>query len=173
MRQVHIAIPAAAGATLGRAKVYLLISGHTASAAEHLSLSLKRTHRATLIGEATCGAGHFGGFEQLPGGYAAFIPVGRTFDPDTGQSWEGNGVKPDVAVTADKALDEALRRAGIAASGATALVGLSDRIGPSRSRGLARHCENLASRGPNMRPKCAANRVKVDSPMTFFRRMSC
>ena len=124
VRQVHSAIPAAAGATLGKAKVYLLISGHTASAGEHLSLSLKRTHRATLIGETTRGAGHYGGFEQLPGGYAAFIPVGRTFDPDTGEGWEGKGVNPDVEVTADKALDEALRRAGIAASGATALVGL-------------------------------------------------
>ena len=48
--------------------------------------------------------------------YAAFIPVGRTFDPDTGQGWEGTGVKPDVEVPADKALDEALKLAGVAAS---------------------------------------------------------
>ena len=85
VRQIHSAIPAAAGATMGQAKVYLLTSARTASAGEHLSLSLKRTHRATLIGETTRGAGHYGGFEQLPGGYAAFIPVGRTFDPDTGE----------------------------------------------------------------------------------------
>ena len=54
-------------------------------------------------------------------GYAAFIPVGRTFDPDTGESWEGTGVKPDVAVPADKALDEALKLAGVKATGVTAL----------------------------------------------------
>jgi hypothetical protein len=123
-RQVHRAIPAAAGAAMAKTKVYLLTSARTASAGEHFSLSLKRTHRATLIGETTRGAGHYGGFEQLPGGYAAFIPVGRTFDPDTGEGWEGKGVRPDVEVPADKALDEALRRAGVPATGTVALVGL-------------------------------------------------
>ena len=57
-------------------------------------------------------------------GYAAFIPVGRTFDPDTGQSWEGTGVAPDVAVPSDKALDEALRLAGAGVSSDVALANL-------------------------------------------------
>jgi len=57
-------------------------------------------------------------------GYAAFIPVGRTFDPDTGESWEGTGVKPDVAVPADKALDEALKLAGAKVTGTAALASL-------------------------------------------------
>jgi C-terminal processing protease CtpA/Prc len=57
-------------------------------------------------------------------GYAAFIPVGRTFDPDTGQSWEGTGVKPDVEVPADKALDQALKLAGVSISGQAALASL-------------------------------------------------
>ena len=57
-------------------------------------------------------------------GYAAFIPAGRTFDPDTGKSWEGTGVAPDIAVPADAALDEALRRAGVSTSGAAALAAL-------------------------------------------------
>jgi C-terminal processing protease CtpA/Prc len=39
----------------------------------------------------------------------AFIPVGRTFDPDTGKDWEGTGIEPDVKVPADQALDTALR----------------------------------------------------------------
>jgi C-terminal processing protease CtpA/Prc len=56
--------------------------------------------------------------------YAAFIPVGRTFDPDTGKSWEGTGVTPDVAVPADKALDEALKLAGVGLSGNAALAAL-------------------------------------------------
>jgi C-terminal processing protease CtpA/Prc len=41
----------------------------------------------------------------------AFIPVGRTFDPDTGKDWEGVGVLPDVEVPADQALDTALKLA--------------------------------------------------------------
>ena len=124
IRREHRAVPAAQQGGLKHAKVYLLTSKKTFSAAEHLSLSLKRTHRATLVGEATGGGAHFGGMAPMGKGYAAFIPVGRTFDPDTGQSWEGTGVQPDVAVSADKALDEALRLAGAAVSGQAALASL-------------------------------------------------
>ena len=124
IRREHIVTPAAGEGALKKAKVYLLTSKNTFSAAEHLSLSLKRTRRATLIGEATGGGAHFGGMAPMGSGYAAFIPVGRTFDPDTGKSWEGTGVAPDVAVPADKALDEALKLAGVAVSGDVALAAL-------------------------------------------------
>ena len=122
IRREHFAVPAAKQGGLRDAKVYLLTSKNTFSAAEHLSLSLKRTHRAILVGEATGGGAHFGGMAPMGAGYAAFIPVGRTFDPDTGNSWEGVGVAPDVAVPADKALDEALRLAGVKATGKAALT---------------------------------------------------
>lgn len=124
IRREHRAIPAAQQGGLKDAKVYLLTSNKTFSAAEHLSLSLKRTHRATLIGEATGGGAHFGGMAPMGKAYAAFIPVGRTFDPDTGQSWEGTGVQPDVVVSAEKALDEALRLARVQVSGQAALAAL-------------------------------------------------
>jgi hypothetical protein len=124
IRREHIVVPAAGQGALKKAKVYLLTSKNTFSAAEHLSLSLKRTRRATLVGEATGGGAHFGGMAPMGDGYAAFIPVGRTFDPDTGKSWEGTGVAPDVAVPADKALDEALKLAGVAMSGEVALAAL-------------------------------------------------
>ena len=124
IRREHIAVPAAKQSALRDAKVYLLTSKKTFSAAEHLSLSLKRTKRATLIGEATGGGAHFGGMGPMGAGYAAFVPVGRTFDPDTGQSWEGTGVAPDIAVPADKALDEALKLAGVKVSGEVALAEL-------------------------------------------------
>jgi C-terminal processing protease CtpA/Prc len=77
-----------------------------------------------LVGEATGGGAHFGGMAPMGTGCAAFIPVGRTFDPDTGESWEGTGVKPDVAVPADKALDEALKLAGAKVTGSAALASL-------------------------------------------------
>jgi hypothetical protein len=124
VRREHFVNPAAASGPLRDAKVYLLTSKNTFSAAEHLSLSLKRTHRAVLIGEATGGGAHFGGMAPMGEGYAAFIPVGRTFDPDTGQSWEGVGVQPDVAVPADQALAEALRRAGAKVDAKAALAAL-------------------------------------------------
>jgi hypothetical protein len=124
IRREHRAVPAARQSGLRDAKVYLLTSKKTFSAAEHLSLSLKRTHRATLVGEATGGGAHFGGMAPMGKSYAAFIPVGRTFDPDTGQSWEGTGVQPDVAISAEKALDEALKLAGAGVSGQAALAAL-------------------------------------------------
>ena len=124
IRRQHVAVPAAQQSGLRDAKVYLLTSKRTFSAAEHLSLALKRTKRATLIGEATGGGAHFGGMGPMGKGYAAFVPVGRTFDPDTGKSWEGTGVAPDVAVPADKALDEALKLAGVTATGESALTSL-------------------------------------------------
>jgi hypothetical protein len=121
IRRTHSVIPAAQATPLRSAKIYLLTSNRTASAAEHLALSLKRTGRATLVGETTRGAGHYGGMIPMGGGYAAFIPVGRTFDPETNQGWEGTGVTPHVEVPADRALDEALRRAGVVPEKAKAL----------------------------------------------------
>ncbi len=126
VRREHHVVPEAQSTALQNAKIYLLTSRRTGSAAEHLSLALKRTKRATLIGEATVGAGHFGGMAPLDESetYMAFIPVGRTFDPDTGEGWEGVGVKPHVEVEADKALDEALKLAEVYLSGEGALASL-------------------------------------------------
>lgn len=93
---------------LRAAKVFYLTSTKTGSAAEHLALALKRTHRGVLVGEHTGGANHFGGFESIGAGLTAFVPIGRTFDPDTDWDWEGVGVQPDVAVPADQALEKAL-----------------------------------------------------------------
>lgn len=124
VRRSHWVVPAKDATPLRSAKIFLLTSKRTASAAEHLALSLKRTHRATLIGEVTRGAGHYGGTEDLGFGYSAFIPIGRTFDPDTNEGWEGKGVRPDIEVPADQALDEALRRAGVAPGAAKPLTAL-------------------------------------------------
>jgi C-terminal processing protease CtpA/Prc len=112
-RRMHYALPGATATPLRNAQVFLLTSRRSGSAAEHFALSLKRTHRATLIGETTAGAGHYGRMVDF-GGYAAFVPVGRTFDPDNDWDWEGRGVPPDVAMPAEQALDEALRRLGVA-----------------------------------------------------------
>lgn len=113
-RRMHYALPGP-DTPLRTARIYLLTSHRSGSAAEHFALALKRTHRATLIGEPTAGANHFGRMVDF-GGYAAFVPVGRTFDPDNDWDWEGVGVPPDVAIPADQALDEALRRLGVTAA---------------------------------------------------------
>ena len=101
-------------ARLRDAKVYLLTSGASASAAEHFALAMKHTRRGTLVGAPTAGANHFGRGEELGGGYRAFIPVGRTYDPVTGKDWEGDGVQPDIAIAPADALVRALTDLGVA-----------------------------------------------------------
>jgi C-terminal processing protease CtpA/Prc len=124
VRRLHTALPDATPTGLRKADIYYLTSKKTASAGEHMALAFKRTHRATVIGETTRGAGHYGDMVAVGSIYAAFIPVGRTFDPATGEGWETVGVKPDVETTADAALDEALRRAGVGLTGEPALAAL-------------------------------------------------
>jgi hypothetical protein len=113
VRREHFALPSKTEKRLFDAKVFVLTSGRTASAAEHFTLSLKRTKRATIIGEPTAGAGHYGGIQPVGDKFSVFIPVGRTYDPETGKGWEGAGIDPDVAVPAAEALTEALVRAGL------------------------------------------------------------
>jgi hypothetical protein len=108
----HIAIPNDA-TTLRDAKVYLLVSNKTVSAAEHFSLAMKSTGRATLIGEATAGGNHFGGPVPLNDHFAVWLPIGRTYDIKTGRDWEGDGIAPDIAVDPAQALVVALEKAGL------------------------------------------------------------
>jgi C-terminal processing protease CtpA/Prc len=113
--------------SLRRAKVYLLTSSFSASAAEHFALAFKHSGRATIIGRTTYGANHFGGDQDLGGLFTAFIPVGRAYDPKTGEDWEGRGISPDIDVPAKDALIKALTLSGVAADKAAEL---SDKVAP-------------------------------------------
>ena len=112
----HTIVPDHGERRLQAVPVYYLVSRRTASAAEALALGFKDTHRATLVGETTAGAGYFGGvFEVGNDGLRAWISIGRTYDPKSGWDWEGRGVQPDVVAPVDEALTVALdlaRRAG-------------------------------------------------------------
>ena len=108
----HQAVPGEATA-LRQAKVLVLVSNKTASAAEHFALALKSTGRATLIGEATAGANHFGGPTELNDHFYVWMPVGRTYDIKTGKDWEGTGIAPDIEADPKQALVMALERAGL------------------------------------------------------------
>jgi len=108
----HSAIPGEA-TPLRQAKVLLLVSNRSGSAAEHFALAVKSSGRGTLIGEATAGANHFGGVRPLNDHFAVWMPVGRTYDIKTGKDWEGDGVAPDIAVDPKQALVFALEKAGL------------------------------------------------------------
>jgi hypothetical protein len=108
----HSAIPGE-DTPLRKAKVYVLVSNRTASAAEHFALALKSKRGAILIGETTAGANHFGGPERLSEHFGVRMPVGRTYDIDTGKDWEGTGIAPNVAMDPKEALVIALEKAGM------------------------------------------------------------
>jgi hypothetical protein len=112
MVATHSALPGPATA-LRHAKIYLLTSNRTASAAEHFSLAMKSSGRGVLIGEATAGANHFGGPERLSDNFGVWMPVGRTYDIKSGKDWEGDGIAPDIAVDPKQALVVALEKAGL------------------------------------------------------------
>jgi len=86
----------------------ILISSKTFSAAESFAFGMQAVSRAELIGETTGGGGYINDFFSLPYDLGASISVGRTYDPRTGNDWQGIGVTPDVQVESDHALITAL-----------------------------------------------------------------
>jgi hypothetical protein len=87
--------------------VYVLIGPRTFSGAEEFAYDLQTQKRAVLVGETTGGGAHPGDLAPLGDHFAMFVPTGRAINPITKTDWEGTGVKPDVAVPADKALEKA------------------------------------------------------------------
>lgn len=118
-RWQHWAQPTSPVSSLADARVFVL-TDETASACEHLSLALKETGRATLIGANTRGAGNYGGDEVFGNGVLqVFLPIGRSYIERTGQGWEAVGIAPDRAVAPQEALNEALRELNVAQTATT------------------------------------------------------
>ena len=92
--------------------VVILTSGNTFSAAESFTFGLKINDRVTLVGERTGGGGHFGDDVRLNDDLRMFLPRGRTYDPETGEGWEAQGIEPDVEVGYGEALDRVLDEMG-------------------------------------------------------------
>ena len=104
--------PRVPGKKFGPTKpVYVLTSGYTFSAAEEFTYNLQARGRATIVGETTGGGAHPGGTVPIGSHLVAFIPSGRAINPITKTNWEGVGVKPEIAVSREKALDTALEAA--------------------------------------------------------------
>jgi len=121
-RWQHWAQPTSPVSSLADARVFVL-TNQTASACEHLTLALKETGRATLIGATTRGAGHYGTNEPFGADqFQVFIPVGRTYIERTGQGWEGVGIAPDRASAPQEALSEALRELNVAQTATTQAI---------------------------------------------------
>jgi len=114
VRWHHMAQPNSDDDPWADAQVYVL-TDMTASACEHLTLALKGTERATIVGGYTRGAGHFGNIQSFGDGqFEVFVPVGRTYNPETGKGWEGGGIAPHVKVAPEQALDRVIAELGLA-----------------------------------------------------------
>jgi len=98
--------------------VYVLTSGHSASAAEEFAAHVDRFGFGKLVGETTAGAGFRNSIYPVAGGFVLSISNGRPDLAKGGGNWEGKGVAPAIAVATDKAL---------AAAQADALAQLADK----------------------------------------------
>lgn len=113
------------GKQMAEVPLFVLTSSRTFSAAEEFTYNLQSRNRATIIGETTGGGAHPGKNININDRFRIFIPTGRAINPVTGTNWEGTGVKPDIEIDADQALEKALELAKEAAS-SYKTVGASD-----------------------------------------------
>jgi tetratricopeptide (TPR) repeat protein len=95
--------------------LYVLISNKTFSGAEEFAYDLQALKRATIIGEVSAGGANPAATWVVYKDLRISIPFGRAINPITGTNWEGTGVKPDIEVSAEKALGIAMENAKKAA----------------------------------------------------------
>ena len=115
----HESVPAwVPGKRFGSEKpLYVLTSRRTFSAAEALAYSLQAMGRATIVGEVTGGGAHPFEYRKVSTHFALDLPEAMSRHPLTGTNWQDVGVKPDVEVPREEALDVALRLAREAIKG--------------------------------------------------------
>jgi carboxyl-terminal processing protease len=82
-----------------RGRVAVLVGGGTASSAEIFSAVLQANGRATIVGRHTAGAVLGSRFHALPDGGELQLSM-RDYVSPRGMRLEGNGVEPDVTVSA-------------------------------------------------------------------------
>ena len=88
--------------------VIILTSNRTASAAEGFIKFFKKNKRVILIGETTKGAGHPAKEIVINPFFVVSIPFLKGDETDGA---EGEGIKPDIPVRADKSLEKAIKHA--------------------------------------------------------------
>jgi C-terminal processing protease CtpA/Prc len=87
--------------------IYILTSPDTFSGGEAFTYDLQALGRATIVGETTGGGANPAEGFDLAENFMVSIPNGAPVNPVTKTNWEGTGVKPDIDVPAEKALETA------------------------------------------------------------------
>jgi C-terminal processing protease CtpA/Prc len=105
-------LPYVPGPKFGGTKpIWVLTGPATFSGGEDLAFSLQRQGRAKTVGERTRGGAHPCEQYKVDTHLDVTVPVARSYDPKTGENWEGAGVTPDIPVPADEAFDTAYKLA--------------------------------------------------------------
>ncbi len=91
--------------------VYVLIDGHSRSAAEMVAYTFQQYRLGELIGARTEGAANISDDFAVAPGFRLSVSTGRTVQPVSGTDWEGVGVAPTVETDPSQALEVAQIRA--------------------------------------------------------------
>ena len=87
--------------------MFVLVSPATFSGGEELAYDIQAFKRGVIIGSVTGGGANPTGGVPIGHQFVASIPNASAVNAVTGTNWEGVGVKPDVAVAPENALNEA------------------------------------------------------------------
>ncbi len=106
--QQYWTLPHVPGERFGAEKpVFVLTGKDTFSGGEALAIALQSRGRAVIVGERTDGGAHPTTTTRIHPHFELSVPIGRTFDPLTGEDWEKKGVSPEISVPAEVALEAA------------------------------------------------------------------
>ncbi|WP_370969953.1 S41 family peptidase [Amycolatopsis sp. cg9] len=101
-------LPYVPGPRFGGTKpIWVLTGPRTFSGGEDLAFSLQQQGRAKTVGEATRGGAHPREQYKVDTYLDVTVSIARSLHPETGENWEGTGVRPDLPVAADEAFDTA------------------------------------------------------------------
>lgn len=118
--------------------LFVVIDEGTGSASEWFAYTLQAFGKAVVVGEPSHGSANRNTYYDLGGGLRLSVSTGAPINAVTGTNWEGVGVQPDVAVTADEAP---------AAAHAAALRALLDRAEDPAQRARLAAALRTAERG--------------------------
>lgn len=79
---------------------YVLVDGHTGSAAEAFAYALQQARAARIVGDPTFGAANNNREIPIAPRFILSLSYRRPISPVSGTNWEGSGVRPDIAVPA-------------------------------------------------------------------------
>jgi retinol-binding protein 3 len=95
------------GKRLPDIELYILTSLKTFSAAEGFAYTMQSLKRAVLVGETTKGGAHPIDVLIVKGDILTQFSICDSYNPITKSNWEGTGVKPDIKVKSEDALNTA------------------------------------------------------------------